>query len=788
MNAFTRALRNTKLATQLLFWFLVIEFPAEVTLTYLSYRNAEIALRQTTDNSLNAIAARQSNQIARYLKDKIRNAEVISKTHNVIKSFQDLDVAFNAGGKTGAAYPSAVAAAVDVLAYSQESFQYKDLFLVNQAGVVIYSVKDTSLIGAHLSEEKFKNTEFAKVYSRATTILQSEISDFAYLPGASQPTAFIATPVKSEGIALGALVVQIDNGEVSAVVNDYIGLGETGETVIAAKIDGNALFTTDVRNEKNAAFTLKIPIGSNKDVPLEQAVQGKNGSGEALDYRGKDVLAVWKYIPSLRSGLVVKIDKAEALRPIDELKKVLFSIVALTLGVVMFAAFSVARAISRPILRLTKVAKEIDSGNLNTRIEMNQNDEIGQLSRTFNQMTDKLIRSNRELEESNRTLEEKVEIRTRELNHTLEEVNAQKQIADAEKARAQEAFAQLQLAQGQIVQSEKMAALGQLIAGVAHEINTPLGAIRASNANLQNNLPIIVEEAPSFFKKLNDDDAPLFFQLIEQGLKGDTTSLSSREERKHRKTLEELLASAGVGAEDTIFLARELLRAGMYENMETFLPLFKSTFGAKIIEMASLLGKSQANTLNIDLAVAKMMKIVYALKSYAHTQHTDEAVLTNVKDNIEVVLTIYHNQIKHGIQVVKNYAPNIPMINGYPDELNQVWTNLLHNSLQAMEYKGAIQFDIFPEDSFLVVKITDHGPGIPPEILPRIFDAFFTTKAQGEGSGLGLHICKKIIDKHGGTIAVDTEPGRTTFIIKLPVSGNTAPQEKFIDVAETVGV
>lgn len=813
MNALIRALRNTRLVTQLLFWFLIIEFPAEVTLTYLSYRNAEIALRQTTNNSLNAIATRQSNQISDYLETKQKNTTDISRAKILVDAFQALRQGYQQGGIQSPAYQQAVALHQENLVYIQTAFQYSDLYLVDEKGTVIFSVKDTILRGHQLSEPVLNETEFSKIFNRVSTILQTELSDFAYLPGTEQPAAFIAAPVMTEGAVLGAVVAQISNNEISKVVNDYVGLGQTGETVIAAKLDNAALFTAQVRNEKDAAFKRKIELGSRKDVALEEAVQGRNGSGETVDYRGAEVQAVWRYIPALRSGLVVKIDKAEAFAPIEALKRMLFMIVGITLGIVIFAALSVARTISKPIIKLTAVAKDIDSGNLTQRIDIEQGDEIGQLARSFNQMTDKLIRSNRGLEEANRTLEQKVADRTAELNQSLQETNAQKQIAETaraksdealqlaeiekkraedalqlvtiEKARAEDALEQLKVAQGQMVQSEKMAALGQLVAGVAHEINTPLGAIRASNANLQSTLPEIIQKAPNFFKELPLEDTPLFLELIEKGLQGDTTALSTREERKYRKVLEELLESAGVT--DNVFLARELLRAGMYEGIEKFVPLFRHAIGGQIIDMASMLGKSQANTLNIDLAVSKMMKIVFALKSYAYKQHTEEAIPMNVIENIEVVLTIYHSQIKHGVEIIRNYQNPLPFVPGFPDELNQVWTNLLHNALQAMNYKGTINFEVYSEKQNVIVKMTDSGSGIPPEVLPRIFDAFYTTKAQGEGSGLGLHICKKIIDKHQGSISADSEPGRTTFTVVLPITTEIpTTNTEYVAVNETV--
>jgi signal transduction histidine kinase len=147
---------------------------------------------------------------------------------------------------------------------------------------------------------------------------------------------------------------------------------------------------------------------------------------------------------------------------------------------------------------------------------------------------------------------------------------------------------------------------------------------------------------------------------------------------------------------------------------------------------------------------------------------TGEMVKTNIIDGIETVLTLYHNQLKQGVEVIRKFN-EIPQIMCFADELNQVWTNILHNALQAMHHKGILHIGVKQLDGFIVTSITDSGSGIPPEIKEKIFQPFFTTKPAGEGSGLGLDIVKRIIDKHKGKIEVESVPGKTTFSIYLPV-------------------
>ncbi|MGH8030744.1 MAG: sensor histidine kinase, partial [Arenimonas sp.] len=146
---------------------------------------------------------------------------------------------------------------------------------------------------------------------------------------------------------------------------------------------------------------------------------------------------------------------------------------------------------------------------------------------------------------------------------------------------------------------------------------------------------------------------------------------------------------------------------------------------------------------------------------------------SDLAEGVETVLTIYQNQIKHGTELVRRFE-DVPPVRCLPDELNQVWTNLVHNALQAMDHKGTLTVGLDRDGDEVLVSIGDTGCGIPEEIRARIFDAFFTTKPAGEGTGLGLDIVRRIIEKHHGRIEVDSEVGRgTTFTVRLPIAGVT---------------
>ncbi|MBE9097428.1 response regulator [Tychonema sp. LEGE 07203] len=328
------------------------------------------------------------------------------------------------------------------------------------------------------------------------------------------------------------------------------------------------------------------------------------------------------------------------------------------------------------------------------------------------------------------------------------------------------AIHQLQATQEQLIQSEKMAALGQLIAGIAHEINTPLGIIGSSIDNITNFWDENLLKMPELFQEFSEESQAYFLNLLYRATHQEK-SFTSKEKRKFKQKLIGYLVAESV--KDPEEVADTLVDMEIYEDIEQLLPLFKLPDWEVVFNTAYQFASFKKSISLIQRATAKSGKIVFALKTYAHFDSKQEKVLANLHDGIETVLTLYQNQLKHGIEVVKDYG-NIPKIVCYPDDLNQVWTNLIHNALQAMDYKGILSIETQQQEANILLKFTDSGKGIPPEVIPKIFQPFFTTKSAGEGSGLGLDIVTKIVKKHEGTIAVDSVPGQTTFTVSLPIS------------------
>jgi signal transduction histidine kinase len=322
-------------------------------------------------------------------------------------------------------------------------------------------------------------------------------------------------------------------------------------------------------------------------------------------------------------------------------------------------------------------------------------------------------------------------------------------------------------------QRERLAGLGKLSAGLAHELNNPASAAKRAASQLRETLKRIKSASHELGRRELTPAHKAEIEKLENSLiqtdvpPPDALTASDLEDQ-----LDSLLRSHGQNDlwQLAAYLARKNFKPVVLEQL--FATLGAETARAALVrisasvEIADLLDQIESST-------SRISDLVGAIKEYTYM---DQAPVQNVDivKTLETTLTIMNHKLKRGVEVKRDYQKIPFLVDSFGSELNQVWTNLIDNAIDAMGGKGELRVRTYREDDCVVVEIGDNGPGIRSEIEPHIFEPFFTTKGVGEGTGLGLDTVQRIVKKHRGNIQVRSQPGDTRFQVWLPLAPSAA--------------
>lgn len=321
-------------------------------------------------------------------------------------------------------------------------------------------------------------------------------------------------------------------------------------------------------------------------------------------------------------------------------------------------------------------------------------------------------------------------------------------------------------------QRDRLASLGKLSAGLAHELNNPASAAKRAAGQLRTLLKKIKDASHELGKRDLTPDQKSEIDKMEASftqddvVPPDALTISDLEDqidslfRSHGQADLWMLAAA---------LAKRSIRPEVLESL--FENLGPDTARAALVRIAASV--EVANLVHeIESSTSRISDLVGAIKEYTYM---DQAAIQNVDvvKSLETTLTILNHKLKQGVSVQRDYQKVPLLVNSFGSELNQVWTNIIDNAIDAMHGKGELRVRTYRDDGCVVIEIGDNGPGIPSDVKPHIFEPFFTTKRVGEGTGLGLDTVQRIVKKHRGTIQVTSKPGDTCFQIWLPVAAES---------------
>jgi signal transduction histidine kinase len=319
-------------------------------------------------------------------------------------------------------------------------------------------------------------------------------------------------------------------------------------------------------------------------------------------------------------------------------------------------------------------------------------------------------------------------------------------------------------------QQDRLASLGKLSAGLAHELNNPASAAKRAAGQLRHMLKKIRDASVELGKRPLSPAQKAEIEKLETSftqtdvVPPDALTMADLEDQ-----IDSLLRSHGQN--DLWMLAAGLARRNIKPEVveSLFANLAPETARAALVRIAASV-EIASLVHEIESSTSRISDLVGAIKEYTHM---DQSPVQNVDiiKSLETTLTILNHKLKQGVVVQRDYQPVPLLVNSFGSELNQVWTNIIDNAIDAMHGKGELRVRTYRDDGCVVVEIGDNGPGIPEEVQPHIYEPFFTTKGVGEGTGLGLDTVQRIVKKHRGNIQVNSKPGDTRFQVWLPLAG-----------------
>ena len=320
-------------------------------------------------------------------------------------------------------------------------------------------------------------------------------------------------------------------------------------------------------------------------------------------------------------------------------------------------------------------------------------------------------------------------------------------------------------------QNQRLASLGRFSAGLAHELNNPAAAARRASANLREGLDRLAFANLALHRfQMSLEHHELLAQLEREVLGTDPEKPSAIEFSEIEDELIDWLEQVGV--EDSFDLAPKLIELGVtlkhLQALQEVLP--RETLPHAISRLASSV---EANRLlaEIENSMGRISELVGAIKSYSYMDSGGTQAV-DINQGLKSTLTVLEHKSKaKALQFNRQFDPALPQVQARGGQLNQVWTNLLDNAIDALPNAGTLTVKTARDGAFVRVVIEDDGPGIPKEIQAKVFEPFFTTKAVGEGTGLGLDTSQRIVREHHGTINLESKPGQTRFTVRLPITG-----------------
>lgn len=738
---------------KLLITYLSVALIPAVFVGILTFHNYSESFEKSRISDMKDLAALKAEKIETYFAGLKANMETARAFYNIKKN---LPILVRLGHSPSVPeFLDAKKTLDDQLRPMQSVMGLADIMLVGPSGKTVYSTDP-----AHSRKEFLRPLPDPRQKAFAKGRNGVYVSDVFLNNAEAGGTRMLITGPAYDlnNVFSGIIVFEINTDPVYKLVQDETGLGATGEILLSKKVGDKLIYLNPLRYDPGAAFKKTIVFGSAEAIPSQKAVQGKNGAGLSIDYRGRKVIAGWRYLPSLDWGIVAKIDTEEAFAPIESLRRLLLIILIVIVAVCGVTAISLARSISDPIKTLTEGAAIIGGGNLDYKVGTGHKDEIGRLSRAFDAMTSDLKKTTASRDALNAEILERKKI----------EAALRKSEAGLNKAQeiAHLGSWELDLADNRLSWSDEVYRIfGLKPQEFAATYEAFLEAIHPDDR-------AAVDAAYSGSLRKGSDS----YEIEHRVLRKATGEVRVVHERcAHIRNADgAVIRSIGMVHDITARkkMEEELKRSN--ESLEQFAYVAAHDLQEPLRMMASyseLLDRRYKPKLDSDAGefidyivdgAKRLQKLINDLLAYSRIGRTDKAVR---EFDCNAVLGRVLGGMKAAAEETGAVVTSdpLPALAGNESNFVQLFQNLIGN---AIKFRGAepprIHIGAEKRDGNWLFSVKDNGIGIEPQYKDRIFVIFqrLHGRDQYPGTGIGLAICKKIVETHGGRIWMESEPGK----------------------------
>lgn len=752
-----------RLKQKLIVIFLLVSFVPLLTVGVVAYQRAKQVEVRSTLIRLESFANQREKQISVLLKIYQERARLLSTGTAIGR---------NLGTNNQTPSAESVRQIEAIIAAQKASLpDLKDITVLDAAGGVVSST-DASLVGANQSNDPIIN-------KARTAVSQPDVVKDA----SGNVVVVVAAPIQS-GSAAGVLKISFTTEEIFKTTQDYQSLGETGEPYLAKRDEnGDSVSITPLRSTPKDVLNIRVSKGEMKRPVTLALAKQESVFTDTVDYRGIPVLAATRYLEGPDWGLVVKVDKAEAFASLNEFRNLLAVLFMVSSVLLVGLILLLMRSITRPLLRLTTVTSRISDGQLSERADISSNDEIGELGKSFNQMADRLQRSQKSLAKDVTAKTKELSGKVQELEQTkkamlnvLEDLRAEKEQVLEEKAK-DDAFLQA-IGDGLVVtdQEGKIVLVNQSAKEMfGWERKSMLGTQMLKAADLEDQRGRI----------LPDEDQPLT-QVLSGKKKNLSTTLYIRKDGE-RFPVDITITPIVVGKKNigTVAIYRDVAEREEIQQMQKefvsiashelrtpitaltgYLSLVKSDNPAEFEKTKHFLGRAYA-------AAGRLSELIEDLLSVARLEEGRTSLnlqSINPSTTVTEVVTRLDPKIKEKNLrfTFDNRLKTSDRISCDTGKLEQIMVNLIDNAIKYTPVAGRVAVECMATKTAITITIADTGIGIHQDNQEKIFDKFFREYTElsvsAGGTGLGLFITRELIELMDGRLSIDSVQGEGTTV------------------------